>query len=551
MNKIEQLNSMLKKIPRHVWILLAIVLLGTFLRAYRLNDWLDFGDDQVHDAALVKSVVTGENPWPLLGPDMSKSGNGAAEGSSRANRFHIGPIYYYFQIVSAKIFGMQPDKLAYPDFLFSVLSIPLFYYFLSLFFNRNLSLLLTFLYTISFYSLKFSHAAWNPNIIPFFVLLFIISLWKFLLLGKNVSWPWIVSLAVAFGVGIQLHAILLILLPAVIFFVFIYLLKKKQVGWKKWTSIIALVIFVNFGQVVSELNTNFANTKAFFMSVKGGDASSGEYLLINLVQDLECHAQANLHIASSLGDKKDCSLYVTNFINGSSVKNQIKKVKDPIVISGIVLATVFSVLGYSLMILRFRKERDQSKKYFLGLLILYAGLSFIVLLPVISTALRYFVHTIFIPFVFLGLIFEWFQDKWPKKSLQIIGLLFVITLFLNLSSIYYDAGEFAKRTRNSPQEKISYGETKLIVDFIVGKSFPQNEAYLLTSNKTNNFIRPLNYITDDQNFNLIARKPVDDIPAGKFIFYIIPHQDRQYSLRYGKITEFQNFGEVDVYKIEK
>jgi len=71
---INNFKEQFKKIPRHIGILLAIILLGTFLRAYHLNDWLDFGDDQVHDADLVRSVIRGETAWPLLGPDMSKSG---------------------------------------------------------------------------------------------------------------------------------------------------------------------------------------------------------------------------------------------------------------------------------------------------------------------------------------------------------------------------------------------------------------------------------------------------------------------------------------------
>jgi hypothetical protein len=126
---LDKTKEYFRKITKQTWILLAIILLGTFLRAYNLNDWLDFGDDQVHDAILVEAVVRGETAWPLLGPDMSKSGNGSTEGSSRENRFHIGPVYYYFQILSAKMFGTEPYRLAYPDLLFSILSIPLFFIF--------------------------------------------------------------------------------------------------------------------------------------------------------------------------------------------------------------------------------------------------------------------------------------------------------------------------------------------------------------------------------------------------------------------------------------
>ena len=112
-----------KKIPRHLWILFAIIAVGIFLRTYNFHDWLDFRLDQVRDAVLVGEVVDG-GEWPDFGPSMKKS------GISKDALFHVGPIYYHFQIISAKIFGDYPDKMAYPDLIFSILSIPLFYFFL-------------------------------------------------------------------------------------------------------------------------------------------------------------------------------------------------------------------------------------------------------------------------------------------------------------------------------------------------------------------------------------------------------------------------------------
>lgn len=547
---ISKTREQLKKIPRHIWILFIIILLGTFLRAYQLNNWLDFGDDQVHDATLVESVVRGETSWPLLGPDMSKSGNGT-NGNSRENRFHIGPIYYYFQIVSAKMFGTEPYRLAYPDLLFSILSIPLLYCFLGLYFKRNLSLALTGLYTISFYSLKFSHAAWNPNIIPFFALLFLMSLWKFLIDREKISWIWVITLGIALGVGVQLHAITLILFPTVALFIFLYLLKNNQIIWKKLVIVILTIIILNLGQILSESQTGLANSKAFLATVVGGDSGSSKELMINFVQDVECHTQANLHIASSLGDKKDCSLYVTSLIKGGKIKDNIKEIKNPLVMSGILLAIIFSVLGYGLLIYRFRKEKEISRKYFLGLIILYTSLSFLVLLPVISTALRYFVHTIFIPFIFIGLFSEWLIEKYFQKYSWVVSLLFVILSLLNIFAIYPVAKEFSDKKRNTPQEKIVLGESEAIADFIIVNSYPQKEAYLQTGGKYTNFSKPLNYIASERDFNLIIKKNQEDIPSGAIVFNIVFHDDKASPAKYKQMDAYQNFGRADVYKTIK
>ena len=146
MNKIKE---KIKKIPTFVWILAVIILVGIFLRAYNFHDWLEFRNDQSRDAFLVRDVIDGNLAWPLLGPKMSFTGT--LYNSDEANAFHLGPMYYYFQIISAKIFGDYPDKLAYPDLLFSILSIPLLYFFLNIYFSRKLSLSLTGLYAISDY----------------------------------------------------------------------------------------------------------------------------------------------------------------------------------------------------------------------------------------------------------------------------------------------------------------------------------------------------------------------------------------------------------------
>ena len=128
----------IKKIPVYVWILAIILLAGIFLRTYDLHGWLKFRDDQARDASLVSHVADGKTSWPLLGPYMSYSGLGDHD---ETNSFHLGPIYYYFQIISAKAFGNYADKSAYPDVFFGVLSIFLLYIFLKIYFKRDLSLL--------------------------------------------------------------------------------------------------------------------------------------------------------------------------------------------------------------------------------------------------------------------------------------------------------------------------------------------------------------------------------------------------------------------------
>jgi 4-amino-4-deoxy-L-arabinose transferase-like glycosyltransferase len=131
---------------------------------------------------------------------MSYSGN---SNHSEEDSFHLGPIYYYFQIISAKIFGSSPDKLAYPDLFFAILSIPLFYLFSRISFSKNISLGLTGLYAVSAYFIEYSRFAWNTNLIPFFVLLLLVSLYKFLEKNEKTGWIWVLSLGVLFWPAFQ------------------------------------------------------------------------------------------------------------------------------------------------------------------------------------------------------------------------------------------------------------------------------------------------------------------------------------------------------------
>ena len=297
-------------------IAIAIFSIGVFLRSYHFHDWLDFGNDQVTDATIVGKVVNHKAPWPLLGPQMSHSGY--VEGIHK-KQYHLGPIFYYFEIISAKLFGNYPDKLAYPDWLFDVLTLPLLYLFFKRFFSINITLALTGLWAVSFFVLGFSRSAWNPNPIPFFVLLFLLSLMEFLARKEKIGWLWAVFLGIALGVSIQLHAILLVLLPLVTLVVFLFLLKKNWWVWKKWAVVFLIALVLNGGQIASELKKNFANTRIFFTSLQSDNGSSRGTILDNIPLNISCHAQANAYILSSLGDS-ECNFSFTDLaIGGKSI----------------------------------------------------------------------------------------------------------------------------------------------------------------------------------------------------------------------------------------
>jgi 4-amino-4-deoxy-L-arabinose transferase-like glycosyltransferase len=498
-----------KSVPRHLWILLGIVLFGIFLRVYNFHNWLDFGSDQVNDASRVGAVVESKTPWPGYGPDMGNSGTGG-----RANRFRLGPIYYDAEIISAKMFGDNPVSMAYPDLLFSILSLPLFYLLLRRIFDKDLSLILTGLFSVSFYTLTFSHSAWNVNSIPFFSMLFLLSLYEFILAKEMTHWGWIFALGIALGVGVQLHAILLVLFPATLFFAFVFWLRKNYRAWKKLSVVLALMLVLNLGQIITEQQNSFKNSKIFLASVMGSDAKGSDSLLIRSANDISCTIQANTYIISSVGSG-DCDFSLSQFLaGGGEGKKLSNEIIQPHFIVKTILCLMFSLLGYWLLLNGFRRKEQRKKSLFLGLIMLYAVLSFFVMLPVIGTATRYFVHLFFLPFIFLGLMFEMLAQKLGKKYLLFLMITLVSIVALNVNSIYLEVRD------DFVQSRITLGPVEAMVDYMIANSGSQNEIYLFSDASSSDYIKSLVYVAAQKKVTLLRAGDKDNLSAEKAKFYL-------------------------------
>ena len=498
----------IKKVSKKIWVLFAIIVIGIFMRTYNFHNWLDFGSDQVNDATRVGAVIESKAPWPSYGPDMGNSGKGG-----RQNRFLLGPMYYDFEIISAKIFGNNPVSMAYPDLLFGILSLPLFYYFLRRIFDINLSLALTGLYSISFYALTFSHSAWNVNSIPFFSLLFLLSLYEFIVAKEITHWGWIVTLGVALGVSFQLHAILLVLFPATLFFACILYMRKNPKIWKKLGVVIIIMIILNTGQIIGEQQRNFKNSKIFLYSVTGPSSKSSDNLAVRMSNDLSCNFQANAYMLASVGDG-NCNFSLSEIAGGKISKQVFDTVSQPQFILETILCLIFSLLGCGLFIDAFRKEKSPEKRYFLGLIMLYMILSFFVMLPVLDSALRYFVHTFFLPFILLGFIVNFLIKKFPKNYLATVATIFTFVALLNISSLYLEIrDEFA-------QSRIILGQVESMVNYMISQSGSQKEIYLYSDPSASNFYQSLNYIATENNILLSRASDKNILSLDKARFYI-------------------------------
>ena len=170
---------------KFILIFFLILSLGFFLRAFKFSDWMHYQLDQARDFRIIHSAIKyGVGELPLQGPKAA----GNVEIKSETGKYddtttlRLGPLFYYLEFVSALIFGNTPAGSIILILVFSFFTIPLFYLFSREFFNRKISLVLMTIFSVSVFFVTYSRFGWNPNLMPFFMLL---SMFCLLQMAKN------------------------------------------------------------------------------------------------------------------------------------------------------------------------------------------------------------------------------------------------------------------------------------------------------------------------------------------------------------------------------
>jgi 4-amino-4-deoxy-L-arabinose transferase-like glycosyltransferase len=535
----------LKKRKWELLLLGAIVLAGIFLRTYEFHDWLQFESDQARDAFAAGEVVAGEKPWPLLGPTMRASGN------TEETLFRIGPAYYFLQILSATVFGVSAAAMAYPDALFGILSIPLFYFFLRRYFGVAVSLSLVGLYAVSFFAVRYSRFAWNPNLTPFFVTLFLASTHEFLVRKEKTSWLWALALGTALGIGVQLHAILLLVLSLVSVVIGAYLLMRNRSVWKKLCIALLLALFLNGPQLVSEWQTGFANSRALLHSpVQEGQ--SGKKSVPSIVADtVSCHIEAHAYLLSSLG-QETCRYTYVKLLSQNRAGNTLRETASWPMIVGVLLFSVFGslFLGY-----RFQREKDPGKRNFLGLIGVFSIIFFVVMVPVIGSDFKEFRHfsPIFaVPYVMLGLGLDFLLRRRGKRYFLVVGGIVIAVMVANGSSLYHMVTRLSDHTA-SDGHTVFFGEAADVVRYMEQTAGSPEEVYLMGDKiYSGNFFLSGSFIARQHGYRLIKAPSLDDVPRGAPLFFIAKNRGDGFDAEiYGiAVRSAKNFGVMRVYELD-
>ncbi len=467
-----------------------IIALAIFLRVYHFHDWLIVKADQVRDASMVlRSYEGGPGELPLLGP---KAGG---------TLLRLGPAFYYFQYISAVTFGSaDPPVLAYPNLLFSILTLPLFYFFVRRYFSQNWAMALTGAFSFSFMAVEYSRFAWNPNSLPFFTLLFLHALLNiFDTRTQKGKVGWYAAAGLSFAVASQLHFSSFLALPfvALLFLILNRKAVREVVTPYRVVLFLGIILLFYMPVIISDVINKGDNVQQFISSVSG--KSSDRSLMKNIAKDLYYFGKYFLRIISGyLGSNKLWHQFAWIFI----------------------VAALWS--GYKL----YRKEQESHKKNFLlvcGIIFFVYILLYIPLAYTIDKP-RFFLSVIFIPFVLIGVLGNYLARMSGRQITRIFVAVLLIASFAGntyaTSSWLREMGDSqirlvpAKDTLILKAKKDSvwwtWGHFEKATRYI-SRDCSEGEIYIMMSKNERDYMYPIEYALEAREEKSI-HKMVRGIP---------------------------------------
>lgn len=231
------------------WLVILILLVGAFFRLYRIDQYMTFLGDEGRDAIIVRNLLVKNDPI-LIGPGTSVGG------------MYLGPLYYYFMAPFLLLSNFSPVGPAIGVALLGVATIYLIYLVGFEWFSKKTGLIVATFYAISPTVITYSHSSWNPNIMPFFALLSVYSIWK---VYKEKGYKWLLVCAISFAFVLNSHYLGLLLVPVLILYWYL-----SKVPWKYTVVSFLVFAFLMSPLLIFDIRHDFLNSKALykFLTVK-------------------------------------------------------------------------------------------------------------------------------------------------------------------------------------------------------------------------------------------------------------------------------------------
>ncbi|MDO8503307.1 MAG: glycosyltransferase family 39 protein [bacterium] len=181
------------------WLFVGVLLLASFLRLWRIDGYLTFLGDEGRDVRVVRRFLTDLN-WMGVGPTTS------------IGNMNLGPLFYYLVAPFLALWRFSPVGPAVFVALLNVITVGLIWYTAREWFGKVAAFFASLLFAISPEVIEKARHSWNPNIMPFFALLSIFSIWR---VWQKQEWKWLLVLGISFAAVLQSHYLGLLLLPTI------------------------------------------------------------------------------------------------------------------------------------------------------------------------------------------------------------------------------------------------------------------------------------------------------------------------------------------------
>lgn len=228
-----------------------ILIVGLFLRLYKLPDRMIFDWDQERDANAVKTILIEHKPL-LIGPRiMNDSG------------FMLGPYFFYLLAPFYLLANFQPYAIVAFVGLYFLIFIILSFYTVKKFTNDRTALIFCATWALLPSAINMDTISWNPLLVPLFVVLFLLYLNR----EPSVRQRYWFIFGLIMGLAINIHVQLTIL--ALWFVLYFINPKELKISLKFFpitiigflSSFIPLLIFdlrhnwLNLGLILNFINS--------------------------------------------------------------------------------------------------------------------------------------------------------------------------------------------------------------------------------------------------------------------------------------------------------
>ena len=260
-----RIKNWIKQNPKETIFLGVILLVGAFLRLYRISEYMTFLGDEGRDVIIVRRLLVYLDPI-LIGP-----------GNSIGNMY-LGPLYYYMMAPALFLAGFSPVGPALQIALLGVGTVFFVWYVSREWFGPIAAGTAALLYAISPTVIVHSRSSWNPNIMPFFGLLCIYSVWR---VWEKKDFKWFIVLGAAYAFVLQSHYLGLLLFPVILIFAFFTIREirstKREIRDLLKYSLVGLSVFIflMLPLLFFDIRHNFMNFNALrtFVSTPQGNFS--------------------------------------------------------------------------------------------------------------------------------------------------------------------------------------------------------------------------------------------------------------------------------------